>query len=203
VVQKRTADLTGEVDAKQHEDDDLKHVDIVDLLAQSVHHALKHKQEYLKKRVSRDFDDSDTESSYHEDRSLQILQQAVDLEDKFLDSANDDLGLELLHGDKRRKGWGRLIRAPLKRKGHILLDYCAAGGCGESCTKNSNVNDGRGRIIRQKVSRGWSARVAPGCYGAARKARWGGMWPDLSERTKVVAEKESIKGWDETKKIHF
>ena len=159
----------------------MKHVDIVDLLAQSVHHAQKHKQEYLKKRLSRDFDDSsDTEPSYHEDRSLQILQQAVDLEDKFLDSANDDLGLELLHGEERRKGWGRLIRAPLKRKGHILLDYCSAGGCSKSCSKNSNTDEGKGRIIRQKVSRGWSARVAPGCYSAARKARWGGMWPDLS-----------------------
>ncbi len=202
VVQKRIADSSGEVEIQQ-EKDALKQVDVVDLLAQSVHHAQKHKQEYLKKRLSRDFVDSDTESSYHEDRSLQILQQAVELEDKFLDSANDDLGLELLHGDERRKGWGRLIRAPLKRKGHILLDYCSGGGCGKSCTNNSNANDGRGRIIRQKVSRGWSARVAPGCYSAARKARWGGMWPDLSERTKEVAKKESMKVWDETKETHF
>ena len=103
------------------------------------------------------------------------------------------MGLELLHGEERRKGWGRLIRAPLKRKGHILLDYCSAGGCSKSCGKNGNVDDGKGRIIRQKVSRGWSARVAPGSYSAARKARWGGMWPDLSERTKEVAKKESMK----------
>ncbi len=44
----------------------------------------------------------------------------------------------------------------------------------------------KGRIIRQKVSRGWSARVAPGCYAAARKARWGGFWPDLSEKVNKV-----------------
>jgi len=191
VVQKRIA--SDEVDTQHQEEDDLKQIDVVDLLAQSVHHAQKHKQEYLKKRLSKDFDDSSTESSYHEDRSFQVLQQAVDLEEKFLESANDDLGLELLHGEERRKGWGRLIRAPLKRKGHILLDYCSAGGCSKSCGKNSNIDDGKGRIIRQKVSRGWSARVAPGSYSAARKARWGGMWPDLSERTKEVAKKESMK----------
>ena len=192
VVQKRIA--SDEVDRQDDDDNDaLKQIDVADLLAKSVHHAQKHKQEYLKKRLSKDFDGSDTESSYHEDRSLQILQEAVDLEDKYLDSADDDLGLELLHGEGRRKGWGRLIRAPLKRKGHILLDYCSAGGCSESCGKNGSVNDGKGRIIRQKVSRGWSARVAPGCYSAARKARWGGLWPDLSDRTKEVAKKESMK----------
>jgi ribosomal protein RSM22 (predicted rRNA methylase) len=169
----------------------LKQVDVTDLLAQSVYHAQKHKEEYLRNRLSGD-DGKETGSSYHEDRSLQILQQAVNLEDEYLDSANDDLGLELLHGDKRRKGWGRLIRAPLKRKGHILLDYCSAGGCSKKCTKN-NAEEGKGRIIRQKVSRGWSARVAPGCYTAARKARWGGLWPDLSERINEIREKESKK----------
>lgn len=194
VVQKRIA--SDEVE--QGGEDVLKQTDVVDLLAQSVHHAQKHKQEYLKKRLSKDLDDADTEYSYHEGRSLQILQQAVQLEEKYLDSADDDLGLELLHGEERRKGWGRLIRAPLKRKGHILLDYCSAGGCSESCGKNNDtVNDGKGRIIRQKVSRGWSARVAPGCYSAARKARWGGMWPDFSERIKEVAKKESMKGQKE------
>ncbi len=192
VVQKRIA--SEEVDRQEEEEEDaLKQTDVVDLLAQSVHHAQKQKTEYLKKRLSKDFDNSGTESSYHEDRSLQILQQAVDLEDKYLDSADDDLGLEMLHREERRKGWGRLIRAPLKRKGHILLDYCSGGGCGDSCSKNGNANDGKGRIIRQKVSRGWSARVAPGCYSAARKARWGGLWPDLSDRTKEVAKKESMK----------
>ncbi len=191
VVQKRIA--SDEVDRQEEDGDDaLKQTDVVDLLAQSVHHAQKQKQEYLKKRLSKDFNDRGTESSYHEDRSVQILQQAVDLEDKYLDSADDDLGLELLHGEERRKGWGRLIRAPLKRKGHILLDYCSAG-CSKSCGENGNINDGKGRIIRQKVSRGWSARVAPGCYSAARKARWGGLWPDLSDRTKEVTRKESMK----------
>ena len=198
VVQKRMADSPEKAYEETTKDDALKQVDVVDLLAQSVHHAQKHKQEYLKNRLSKNSDASGTTSNYHQDRSIEILQQAVELEDKFLDSSNDDLGLELLHGEERRRGWGRLIRAPLKRKGHILLDYCSAGGCSNrTCTKYSNVDDGRGKIIRQKVSRAWSARVAPGSYSAARKARWGGMWPDLSERTKEVAMRESMKDFNE------
>ena len=31
-----------------------------------------------------------------------------------------------------------------------------------------------------------SARAAPRCYSAARKARWGGLWPDMSERVKRI-----------------
>jgi ribosomal protein RSM22 (predicted rRNA methylase) len=184
VVQKRVSDSSDQVDAQQGEIS-LKQVDVVDLLSQSVYHAQRHKEEYLKERLSRD--DGIVESSYHEDSSLQILQQAVDLEDEYLDSADDSLGLELLHGERRR-GWGRLIRAPLKRKGHVLLDYCSAGGCSKKC----------GQIIRQKVSRGWSARVAPGCYSAARKARWGGLWPDLNGRINEVKRKELMKRQDES-----
>ena len=64
----------------------------------------------------------------------------------------------------------------------------AAGGCSKKC----------GQIIRQKVSRGWSARVAPGCYSAARKARWGGLWPDLNGRINEVKRKELMKRQDES-----
>ena len=49
----------------------------------------------------------------------------------------------------------------------------------------------QGRITRQKISRGWSARAAPGCYSAARKARWGGLWPDMSERVKRLDKEEN------------
>jgi hypothetical protein len=42
------------------------------------------------------------------------------------------------------------------------------------------------------VSRGWSARSAPGCYSAARKARWGGLWPDLSERVKSIEREDEM-----------
>lgn len=121
-----------------------------------------------------------TYDTHHRDQSPEILRKATVVEDEFLDSEANSLGLEMLGGDDRRRGWGRLIRAPLKRKGHVLLDYCSAGcggggGGGGSCPKNKSplgdfnddldaiLPDGsKGRITRHKVSRGWSARAAPG-----------------------------------------
>lgn len=221
VLQKRNADSNNDdctsssssIDTMIEEHpNSLREMDIVEMLSQSVHHAQKMKKEELRHRLRQkggattvNNDDMNHETPrymYHDDQFHEILQKAVIVEDEFLDSTQDSLGLEMLHGDERRRGWGRLIRAPLKRKGHVLLDYCSAGctgGTSLNCSKkkyagndSSSMDDGtQGRIIRQKVSRGWSARTAPGCYSAARKARWGGLWPDLSERMKQLdAEKK-------------
>jgi hypothetical protein len=183
VVQKQTpaSNIDGLLD-----NDALTDIDIVDILAKSAYHVQGLKQELVrmaKRERNSKVDDQESfenlnEKSIHAEQLRQILEKAVQIEDKFLDSSRDTLGMELVHGDKRRKGWGRLVRAPIKKKGHILVDYCSAGcsGC------NRPIDGTQGRIIRQKVSRGWSSRVAPGCYAAARKSRWGGLWPDLSER---------------------
>eukprot|EP01082_Thalassiosira_pseudonana_P003620 g2546.t1 g2546 contig12:329845-332508(+) len=186
VVQKRdsTNDDTS-ISRSSTAEDTLGNFDVVELLAKSIHHAQQIKEEVLQKgRHSGQYDTATSGTiSHHEEQSQRVLQRAVAIEDEYLDSTIDKLGLELLHGDSRRKGWGRLIRAPLKRKGHVLIDYCSTGcsGC-----DGKPVGGTKGRIIRQKVSRGWSARVAPGCYSAARKARWGGLWPDTSERVKNI-----------------
>ncbi|KAL7543146.1 hypothetical protein ACHAXR_012442 [Thalassiosira sp. AJA248-18] len=213
VLQKRTPDRKEDdisSNSMASERQDALDVDVVEMLSKSVHHAQQVKEEdKQKRREQKDFyshgyhkDNAfhkayfeKTDDPYHKEQSYQILQKAVEAEDKYLDSTMDKLGLEMLYGDDRRKGWGRLIRAPLKRKGHILLDYCSAGcgGGNKGCSKN--IVDGapdrtQGRITRQQVSRGWSARAAPGCHSAARKARWGGLWPDLSERVKQAERKD-------------
>ncbi|KAL7550789.1 hypothetical protein ACHAWF_014000, partial [Thalassiosira exigua] len=197
------------------EGDALDEVDITDLLARSVYHAQKAKEEDLEKlrerqrfnrEGPRDDDDHKTYDGRHRKQLYQIGQKAIEVEREYLDSSRDSLGLELLGGD-RRKGWGRLVRAPLKRKGHVLLDYCTAGcGTNGGCGKNGSGRDDeafesddeivasedgtRGRIVRQGVGRGWSARAAPGCHAAARKARWGGLWPDLSERVDILKKQD-------------
>ena len=181
----------------------LDDIDVVEMMSKSVHHGQQLKKEELRMRLQQkrsninngnDTTQDPEVGSYHQDQANEVLQRAVDVEDAFLDSNVDSLGLEMLTGDNRRKGWGRLIRAPLKRKGHVLIDYCSAG-CGGGCSDDNDWFEERpdgtqGRIIRQKVSRGWSARSAPGCYSAARRARWGGLWPDLVERVKRQDEKE-------------
>lgn len=99
-----------------------------------------------------------------------VVERASDINDSFVESDADPLGLELVQG-QNRKHWGKLVRAPIKKKGHIIIDFCSG-------------DDNVGKIIRHRVGRARSERAAPGMYTAARKARWGGYWPDLSNSTK-------------------
>jgi ribosomal protein RSM22 (predicted rRNA methylase) len=99
------------------------------------------------------------------DAAEQIFAQVQDLESRYLNSDEDDLGLELLRGETKRGAMGRIVRAPIKKKGHVYIDYCAAPG----------------RIIRSRVAKS-SANVAPGMWNAARKSRWGGLWPDTMDK---------------------
>jgi ribosomal protein RSM22 (predicted rRNA methylase) len=99
---------------------------------------------------------------------LERLQRdALEVESRFLDSDGDHLGLELLRGDRKRSSFGRIIQAPKKRKGHVLIDCCV--GPGEIVT----------HIIPKSLS-----KAAPGVYAAARKSRWGGYWPNLDHVAK-------------------
>jgi len=100
------------------------------------------------------------------DLAYRTFESAQDLSSRYADSIDDDLGLELLQGETKRHSMGRIIRAPIKKKGHVYIDYCA----------------GPGRIIRSRVTKALSNSVAPGIYSAARKSRWGGLWPDTMEK---------------------
>jgi ribosomal protein RSM22 (predicted rRNA methylase) len=110
-------------------------------------------------------------------KHLDLIQHASDLEARFLDSDEDELALELVRGDAARSTFGRIVRAPLKRRGLIMVDYCS--GASENKESETTTGDKKGRIVRHKISRRVSSRVAPGLYAAARKARWGGLWPDI------------------------
>ena len=59
-----------------------------------------------------------------------LLQSPIDVEDRFLDSDVDPLGLELVRGDVHWRLWGRIVRATIKKKGHVILDYRGGGGGG-------------------------------------------------------------------------
>eukprot|EP00978_Attheya_sp_CCMP212_P045018 scaffold331115_cov56-Attheya_sp.AAC.3 len=174
VLQKRIMGHDTDAD-KEKEHNPFAHINIVDLLADSVEAS----RITGKGKSAREMRDADRHAS--------LLQTARDVEDQFLESNADRLGLELVKGDDHRSSWGRIIRAPIKRKGHIIMDYCCAPTTPATMSVSETDEDGdlpqlEGKIVRQKISRGWSARVAPGAYAAARKARWGGLWPDISDR---------------------
>ena len=108
------------------------------------------------------------------DESIQnTFHEVKDIESRYLDSDGDDLGLELIRGDSNRNAHGRIIRAPIKKRGHVYIDYCAEPG----------------RIIRSRVTKAMS-NAAPGLFAAARKSRWGGLWPDTMER---IYSKDDVK----------
>ena len=98
--------------------------------------------------------------------AYRAFESAQDLSSRYAHSESDDLGLELLQGEDKRQSMGRIVRAPIKKKGHVYIDYCA----------------GPGRIIRSRVTKALSNSVAPGIYAAARKSRWGGLWPDTMDK---------------------
>lgn len=99
--------------------------------------------------------------------SMEAFKLAQEMRRRYLESEEDELGLELIRGSVKRGSMGRIIRAPIKKKGHVYVDYCASPG----------------RIVRGRITRAMSNNVAPGVFGAARKSRWGGLWPDMMRKT--------------------
>ncbi|GAX12173.1 hypothetical protein FisN_1Hh098 [Fistulifera solaris] len=90
-------------------------------------------------------------------------QRAQTFEKTYLSHEDEGaLGLEIVR--EERSSFSRIVRAPRKKKGHAFIEGCAAPG----------------RIARYKVSKSASI-AAPGLYAAARKSRWGGFWPHVSD----------------------
>tara|TARA_B110001450_G_C17595788_1_gene470792 strand:- start:485 stop:1219 length:735 start_codon:yes stop_codon:yes gene_type:complete len=137
---------TGENDTLK-KDDIFGHDDVTDLLTKAF-------------KASSQEDDELAHDAY---------EMAKDLRLRYIESESDDLGLELLRGEIKRQSMGRIIRAPIKKKGHVYIDYCASPG----------------RIIRSSVTKASSNNVAPGIYSSARKSRWGGLWPDIMDKLLV------------------
>ena len=116
--------------------------------------------------LSRLLQDATTKgSSVHTQRSH--LLEAIDIEKRFLDSNEDELGLELVRSETIRQSYGRIVRAPKKYRGQVWMDLCVAPGS----------------IVRQQILKRQSP-LAPGIYSAARKSRWGGIWPNISNLVK-------------------
>ena len=93
-----------------------------------------------------------------------LLERAVELQDEYLDGQGDALGLDFIQS--HRSSFGRIIHAPAKKRGHVLIDTC--------------VGTPYGKIVRTKVNKALTKAI-PGIFAAARKSRWGGFWPIIEE----------------------
>ncbi len=206
VVQKR---LTGEGSGnesfsqqkqqqKQNKDDPFHDIDLVNLLSQSINSSGIHSKQTLSSSLSSIPSKAQHQYPKAKDNPnvKELLLKAVDIETKFINSDEDKLGLELVKG--KFHSWGRIIRAPIKKKGHVFVDYCTSISVDNDSRSSHNELDAendddddhnnqlqeRGKIIRQKVTRSQSERAAPGLFLAARKSRWGGLWPDVEKSNK-------------------
>jgi hypothetical protein len=72
----------------------------------------------------------------------------------------------------RREEWARVVRSPIKSKGHVTVDLCVPSGV----------------LTRSVLSKGNMLQV-PALYSAMRKTTWGGLFPvllDEEERSPLM-----------------
>lgn len=125
----------------------------------------KNISEWLGQLVDEQQQDLNKDRDESKQKRLRVEHKIADLARKFEQRevaqgsrVNDSDGLGLVRAAP--SSFGRVIRAPKKPKGHVLIDTCTNKG-----------------IVRQTIPKSLSKR-APGIYQAARKARWGGFWPN-------------------------
>lgn len=82
----------------------------------------------------------------------------------------DEIDWEVYSPPLHREEWSRVIRSPIKCKGHVIMDVCNPDG----------------EITRTTFARS-SVDHVPSLYSALRKASWGGLFPadiDTDDRDK-------------------
>ena len=81
--------------------------------------------------------------------------------------------------------WGRMVRPPIKRSGHVIVDLC----------------DAEGTLSRQIIakSNAWEGGVGKVGYKAARKSKWGDLWaysdPRRLTKTKMVEDSAELQAF--------
>lgn len=104
-----------------------------------------------------------------------LHETAFRLEKRHKRSSVDTFGHRILRLDPQLRSWGRIIRAPIKNRGHILIDHCIGS------LNNSLV---LGRVSRKTITK-TNQVILPGIFGIARKACWGGLWPNLETNRNI------------------
>jgi ribosomal protein RSM22 (predicted rRNA methylase) len=105
-----------------------------------------------------------------------LRKEKVGLGEEKGDEGHNRLSEEVhLEWPLRKEEWGRIIRSPLKKRGHVVMDVCYPDGA----------------LRRSVVTKGKEGRL-PLFYRAARKSQWGGLYPayNFAETTEILPEEE-------------
>eukprot|EP01032_Pedospumella_encystans_P018347 gene18347-20890_t len=99
--------------------------------------------------------------------------EVTDLVDTFI----DEVDWEEYDPPLYREEWGRLVRSPIKSKGHITLDVCTP----------------EGQVARSVISRS-NLQHVPALFTALRKTTWGGLFPVISSNLERSNLSKNAKG---------
>ena len=106
------------------------------------------------------------DSSVWDPSPLSVMERLLNNErnhiDYVIDELIDEVDWESYNPNLYRNEWGRIIRSPLKRKGHVTVDVCTPYGT----------------ISRSTLSKA-SLNYIPSLYTALKKSTWGGLHPIL------------------------
>ena len=112
-------------------------------------------------------DDEDDEDDEEDDEDSEEEEEEEDHDDDEDEDHDDDEDVAETKAGAvavaSSFSWGRLVRPPIKRSRHVILDMCSADGV----------------LDRHIVARShsWEGSVGKQGYKAARKSKWGDLWP--------------------------
>jgi len=100
----------------------------------------------------------------HSPSPLQVLRDSSNAPRRDVEALLHNVDWETYSPPLYREEWGRILRSPIKKKGHILMDVCQSDGTAARAT-----------LTRATVPQ------VPALYSALRKISWGGLYPALVE----------------------
>ena len=142
----------------------------------------------IEKRMgfSRDADDVVAATSREDESTVDAIEADEDGDDAEED---EDAVPENLLADAvalaSAHEWGRMVRPPIKRSGHVIVDLC----------------DADGKLSRQIIakSNAWEGGVGKSGYKAARKSKWGDLWayddPRKLTETRTLEEAAELRAF--------
>jgi ribosomal protein RSM22 (predicted rRNA methylase) len=116
---------------------------------------------------------------------LVVLQKFLDSDSEniepLIDNLLDEVDWEEYNPPLIREEWGRVIRSPIKNRGHVSMDLCLPNGS----------------VARSTLSKSNVIHV-PSLYTAMRKTTWGGLFPvipdNIDGRSPLALKSKGLRG---------
>lgn len=109
---------------------------------------------------------------------LVVLQKFLDCEsgdiEPLVEKLLDEVDWEEYNPPLHREEWGRVIRSPIKNRGHVSMDLCLPNGS----------------VARSTLSKSNVMHV-PSLYTAMRKTTWGGLFPVIPDNIEQINDGRS------------